>query len=170
LKAADSLRGWCVTVAVHKSLGWLVSDKASCELWKREVELRSNWNAAQFENMLRIVHFLSILLSEILVDCHSVEWVSDQDEIFANEDRCIDVTKVLRLSLGSYLPKASAKILVGSSEIDTCHGGVEDLLAIPDLAAGAVGDFASGPEAATSVPPKAMTIGRWLAASSGSLR
>jgi hypothetical protein len=117
--------------------------------------------------MLRIVHFLSVLLAEIMVDCHSIEWISDQDEVFANIDRCHDVTKVLRLSLGAYLPRARAHILVGTSEIDTGHRGVEDLLAIPDLAAGAVGDFASAQEVASSVPPKAIAIGKWLGTSSG---
>ncbi|MGD0898918.1 MAG: hypothetical protein ABR915_13855 [Thermoguttaceae bacterium] len=170
LGAADSLSGWCVTLAVHKSLKCLVSNKASCELWRREAGIQSNWNAPQFENMLRIVHFLSVLLAEIMGDCHSIEWVSDRDDIFANDDRCQDVTRVLRLSLGTYLPGVSAHILVGTSEIDTGDLGVEDLLAIPDFAAGAVGAFASAQEGASSVPPKAIPVGKWLETSSGVLR
>jgi hypothetical protein len=169
LAAADSLNGWCVTIAVHKSLKSLVSNEESYKLWKREGNLQGTWNPQQFENMLRIVHFLSVVLAEIMGNCNCIEWVSDQDEIFANDARCLDATKVLKLSLGTYVPNATANLLVGTSVIDTGHRGIEDLLAIPDLAAGAVADFASARETACDLPKKAMTIGKWLRDSSASL-
>ena len=171
LDIADSLHGWCVTVGTHRSLKSLVSNKESRRWWMRNANLEAKWSGPQqFENMLRIVHFLSLLLAEVIGECASVEWVSDQDEIFANNDRCQDVTKVLHRTLGSYAPAAKAHILVGTTEIDTGHRGVEDLCAIPDLACGAVAEFMKSRETEFALSEKAITIGKWLAASSRSLQ
>ena len=167
---ADSLNGWCVTVGMHRSLKSLVSNKESRRWWMKNASLEEKWNTPQFENMLRIVHFLSVLLAEVIGDCDSIEWVSDEDEIFANEKRCRDVTRVLRLTLGSYAPDAKARIVVGTTEIDTGNLGVEDLCAIPDLACGAVAEFMKSRETATPLSDKAITIGKWLAASSPTLQ
>jgi hypothetical protein len=169
LDIADSLHGWCVTVGIHRSLKSLVSNKDSRRWWMQNAKLEAKWSGPQFENMLRIVHFLSLLLAEIIGDCNSVEWVSDQDEIFANDARCQDVTKVLHRTLESYAPAAKAHILVGTTEIDTGQLGVEDLCAIPDLACGAVAEFMKTRETESPVSEKAFTIGKWLTASSATL-
>jgi hypothetical protein len=170
LDIADSLYGWSVTVGIHRSLKSLVSNRDSRRWWMQNASLEANWSLAQFENMLRVVHFLSLLLAEVIGDCNSVEWVSDQDEIFANDERCQDVTKVLHRTLGSYAPAAKAHILVGTTEIDTGHRGVEDLCAIPDLACGALAEFMKSRETESVLSEKAITIGKWLAASSDSLQ
>ena len=115
------------------------------------------------------MHFLGLLLAEIIGNSVQIEWISDQDDIFANDARCSDVTRVLRLCLGSYAPNAIGHVIVGTSEIDTGHLGIEDLLAIPDLAAGAVADFTTARDKKADLPDKAITIAKWLRHSSGPL-
>jgi hypothetical protein len=169
LSIANMLHGWCVTVAVHKSWRRIVSDDDSFELWRKKADLEERWNPAQFENMLEIVHFLSLLLAEVTRDCERVEWISDEDQIFANGKRCDDVTRVLGLCLHSYAPRAIRKMVVGTAEIDTGHRGIEDLLAITDLGAGAVADVTRSRHTGLALPQKATKIGQWLSSSSSTL-
>lgn len=170
LSIAETLAAWCVTVAVHESFKKLVTEDKSClAVWQQIAKLEGSWKPPQFENVLRIVHFLSLLLAEIIGNSVRIEWISDQDDIFANDAKCSDVTSVLRLCLGSYVPNAMGRILVGTSEIDTGHRGIEDLLAIPDLAAGAVADFTNARDKKDDLPDKAITIAKWLRHSSGPL-
>ncbi|GAB5406974.1 MAG: hypothetical protein Aurels2KO_52050 [Aureliella sp.] len=169
LSVADSLHGWCVTIAIHDSIRNLVTDEHTLEHWNRIANLNGNWKAKQFENVLRIVHFLALILADMIGESESVEWVCDQDDIFANDSRCNDVAKLLQVSLSSYAPSARARILIGTSEIDTGHRGIEDLLSIADLSAGAVGEWATSRITRDTLSPRSNAICNWLASNDGSL-
>lgn len=173
LSVADTLHGWCVTVSVHNSIKRIVTEhEKSLTIWQHIAALEGQWKPAQFENMLRIVHFLSLFLAECNASCKDLEWVSDQDDIFANDERCRDVVNVLRLCLGSYIPNVSGNVRVGPAVLGTAEIfglEVEDLLAIPDLAAGAIADFVTLRETHGKLPDKAVCILKWLSRSSVAL-
>lgn len=169
LSVANSLHGWCVTVAIHSSIRNLVTDEHTLAHWNRITPLHGNWRTRQFENVLRIVHFLALILADVIGESESVEWVCDEDEIFATDSRCNDVATLLRLSLGSYAPSARARIVIGTSSIDTGHRGVEDLLSIADLSAGAVGEWLESRTTGSPLTHRSNVICNWLALNEGGL-
>lgn len=171
LAIADSLNGWLFTIAIDNDLHSLVADEDTRFAWERFAELTGRWkNQKQFENVLRINLFLALVLSPVIGNTPTLEWVSDQDDIFANDERSTDVTKMLRLSLGAFTPDIERQIVVGTSEIDTGHRGIEDLLSIPDLAAGAIGDAATHNYEIDCVSDKTVRIAKWLSACNNNLR
>lgn len=171
LSIADKLRGWCITIAVHDKIRSLVTDETSLATWTQTADLKGRWkNTRQFENVLRITHFLGLVLSQMIGSTQTLEWISDQDDIFANDARSNDVAELLRYSLSSYAPDAVARIVVGTAELDRGHRGIEDLLSIPDLAAGALGEAASHQYDSKSISSKTSRIAKWLSQEPSELR
>jgi hypothetical protein len=73
-----------------------------------------------------------------------VTWISDQDEIVANDDRLDDAQRLAAKLSTQLVPHHLGVFAMNSTAIDDHHRGFEDFVALPDLAAGMLSEIASG--------------------------
>src|SRR5690606_15885909 len=79
----------------------------------------------------------SLLIAGLSRERQNVLWISDQDAIAANLDRHKQATNAIASVLSGYLPHPLGHIRIGTAQSDDGSKAIEDLLAIPDIAAGA---------------------------------
>lgn len=170
LSHADGIPGICVTVAVAKSAGTLFERDTTdidpgllpCLAWKN----------SSSERALRIVHLVSFLLAGVSSSGQDVLWFTDEDEIAANDARLTLLTKLFANISSHYLLHELRHLRCGTTKCDNGSNEIEDLTAIPDLAAGAVSQLLTSIEGrvrtgvitpfSLQAKTKDVLIGRWL--------
>jgi hypothetical protein len=183
LNAADSLCGLLCTIAVDKSYTRMATSPNSGTVWAQKVGLKGRWEGRAFEEMSRVVLLWSFILSHLARGFQAVTWITDQDEIAANDDRLTDLLEMAGRLSSSFLREPMLELAVNTTAIDDGSRGFEDFVAIPDLAAGAFAEVAGkwteqpGDESASSqgcvipnLSSKAEYITDWLASQGGPLR
>lgn len=179
LRAADQLDGLLAVFLVDKKIGSLFgkgqrfdfTDLAQYEVYGSHV----------FERLMRVVHFMSLLISGLSSPKQNVYWFTDADDIAANHDRVRMLVDIFARVSGHYLSHDLGHFRCGTSK--DCDNGslqVEDLCAIADLAAGAMTELVNRHEDAGTVPSsklvvtapstlsaKAASLGNWLSFGSG---
>jgi len=141
LCAADSLTGICASFAIHKDVKYLCLDPKDTAKIVSDIGLQGTWNAKGLERLLRVVHFVSVLISGLSHPSQNVYWISDQDNMFANSTRCQDVTRLASLFTRYYVQHPLGELGIGTTQIDESDMALEDMAAIPDLVAGAVAEL-----------------------------
>jgi len=141
LEAANCIDGLLISFLLNKKVKGLVTYEGVFDKWKDRLGLKWKWSEKQFKKMVEIAHFASILIGALGKDNQDIYWISDQDEIFANPTKHQDVGKILSRLGNTYIQHTPGKLGVGTSEIDPGDRAEEDLIAIADLAAGALVDF-----------------------------
>lgn len=123
------------------------------------------WAGPGAEKVLRVTHIISAFLSLLTQEGQKLLWYSDKDLI--NEDgkrRDFKHTQqILGHVLGLYLTHNLAGVGFGKSFDEKSH--LDDLLSVPDLAAGVVQDLLQQHETKEDIPggdEKAMVM-RWIA-------
>jgi hypothetical protein len=76
-------------------------------------------------------------------DRQNIYWISDDDEMFANQRRSLDVKKMLERFSSYYVDRNLGELGLGTTAIDTGDRLDEDLNSIPDLMSGAVAEVTS---------------------------
>jgi hypothetical protein len=107
-----------------------------------------------------------------------VLWFSDEDDFVADHERIRMATKVIATVTSHFLPHPMRHFRFGSTKSDDGSRSIEDLAALPDLAAGAMTEVLSGADGASSIlreaprttSGKARYILSWLANTSSALR
>ena len=140
LESADNIEGLLITFLINKKIKSLAYYPGLLSKWKDKLELQWNWSESQFVQMLNITHFVSILIGALGKDNQSIYWISDQDEIFANQSKHQDVGRIMSKLGNIYIQHTPGELGVGTSEIDPGDRAEEDLTSIADLAAGALVD------------------------------
>ena len=141
LAAADQLNGLLFSVGIDKSIKYMTPD-ALGGLPARF----SHWQTGAFERMLRIANVATMLLSCLLQDGQDVVWISDEDQIMPSDRHGQDTVAAMMELAKRYFPILLGNLTampvskVTASDRLLC----EDLLSIPDLAAGALCEFTTG--------------------------
>lgn len=183
LHAADTLDGLCCVFIIHKALERISTSQRSLSIWQDLYGLRGRWGKPAFEAMARISHFFCLLLGVASKPHQHITWISDQDEIAANNDRLDDVHQFAARIAGLYMDHPLGEFAMNTTAVDTGDCAFEDFVAVPDLIAGAFadivtiwskqpawpngGDLALAPD---DSPAKANAISTWFCAQSPSLR
>lgn len=141
LDAADSIRGATIVFAIDKRLRNFADFKGFYEGLKERGIVLGEWKADSFEHMIAVTHTISVLLGTITRQGQSVTWISDADECFATDVHKRDCAKMIGIFSGFYVEHTMGTLAVGTTELDEGDRLEEDLTAIPDLAAGAVGEL-----------------------------
>jgi hypothetical protein len=175
LRAADALQGFLITVLIDKRLQLFTEGPPPGEFqgWKRE----------PFRRLLAASHLASILLAGLSASGQDVLWISDEDDFAANDARLWKFCDVFGRVSGHYLPHALGHFRFATSRSDDGSKQIEDLLALPDLAAGWLvdllsaytRDFAALSEHVVLPPPstlreKSGRLMAWCAESGGRLK
>lgn len=129
LKAASQLNGVLACVAVEKSF----------QLAPKEAlpPLRYNWVPEPLEKLLEICTFGAGLVNGLRSPGQNVRWLTDDDAIVVKEEARADAQKLMTSCLFPYLDEKPLFTLGVASQFTEDGLQAEDLLAIPDLAAGA---------------------------------
>src|SRR5207245_6788898 len=98
--------------------------------------LRHNWTPDMLEKLLRICVFGGGFVDGLRGEGQDIYWITDDDAIVATDDAKADAG----LLMGSFrhrYPGETPKLFLGVASLFDDGLRAEDLLAIPDLAAGA---------------------------------
>jgi hypothetical protein len=136
LRSALNPNGFLLTILVEKSFGSFFATAGPIE----SVPL----SPRSLERAGRIVHLVSLLLSGVCAPGQNVLWFTDQDEIAPNDDGVRALTTLFGRVVSNYLEFDLGHLRCATTT--KCDDGslqIEDLAAIPDLAAGAAADLVS---------------------------
>ena len=138
LKSANQLKGISFSVVIDKKCHSFfdhIYDKP-----KPEFEPFGKWKHSVLEKAGRITHILSILISGLATQGQNIIWITDEDSIAANDEYVCNLTNLFGWTLSLYLSFDLGHIRCGTSRCDDGTLQLEDLLAIPDLVAGAISE------------------------------
>lgn len=129
LNAATQLNGVLVCVAVEKS--FQLATKEALQ------PLQYDWVPEPLEKMLEICIFGAGLVNGLRSPGQNIGWITDDDAIVVNENAKADASAIMTSGLYRYPGEKSQFGFAVASEFTEDGLRAEDLLAIPDLAAGA---------------------------------
>ena len=141
LSATNHIHGVLATFVIRKAIKNIVIKPGSLTQWKECLDLKGSWTEVQFEQMLRVAHFVSMLIGTLGMSGQSIYWISDEDEIMANPARHADVSRIMSGLANLYVKFHPSELGLGTTSIDPGDRIEEDLSAITDLAAGAIADI-----------------------------
>jgi len=164
------IHGAVVTIAIDKHIGTVFGKSkkeahASIEKQLRIMKL-GQWNGATAEKMLRICHVIAVFTALTTHDKQRLLWYCDDDAINADtRDRRFEhMQNIFVRVLGMYCANNFEIVGFGKSFAHKSH--LDDLLSIPDLAAGVVQDLlqahATGIDSVPGSQEKEHLI-RWIA-------
>jgi hypothetical protein len=139
LRAANALPGLLATFLIDKRIATLFQKEAE----DAAILPIHTWKPGSLEKLLRIGHMGSLMISGMIAANQNILWISDEDEIAANITKHREATRYFAHCLGYYLKQNYGHFRLGTAKSDNGSMEVEDLLAIPDLAAGALAEVAS---------------------------
>ncbi len=181
LEASESFEGQVIVVAVTKELTYLTTNGNSLEIWKSLHGARAKWDPRSFEEMSRTAHFVSLFLLAWSSPHMHVSWITDDDDIVANSDRLEDAHQFAAQICGMYVPHQLGEFMMNTPAVAVQEPFFEDFLAIPDLAAGMVGEVlgvesleggirSSGEQRQKPLSQKSEIIADWFWHRGGALR
>ncbi len=140
LEAANSIHGLLLTVAVHRELNEFKLNNTRFSAWRSRY-LSGNWKKRTFEKAMAVSALFAIGVSGYSDESMSVTWLTDNDAIAQNSAKQEDLLKMAcsQISAMATSPPSRIRIqLPGTTELPRLVA--EDLLSIPDLAAGCLAD------------------------------
>jgi hypothetical protein len=174
LDAADSIHGVSITFLLNKNIQSVIADNARAYL-KNCLSEFSGWKIEPFEKLFRITHFIAFLIAGLSRPSQNVWWLTDEDEIAANQQRFETATRFLAGVSKGFLTHHLGSLHCRTDACDDGTGDAKDLTSIPDLVAGALAEAwnksaqdktlpAGGQSSRLSpnVAPKALKILHWL--------
>lgn len=147
LEAADELPGVLFTIGIDRRLP-SVFPAGKTKAFAEE----HGWKSKNMERALVVMHFLSFLVAGLSRPKQNLWWLCDNDAIFSNRRMRDKVAAVFQRVFIMYLPQSH---VMGWYDIKTPADDpndlvLEDLLAIPDIAAGSALDHFNGAPVDTS--------------------
>lgn len=133
------LSGTLVTIAVDNKLIRLTNGTKIEFAEGMDQGMVKAWNslpAKTAEQTSRTVHFVSLLISGLLPEDSEVTWITDNDEILNSKKRKTALYKVFKSISSMYLHHNMGNLWLGDANLDNDSKIIEDILCLPDLAAG----------------------------------
>ncbi len=143
LDAADNIVGLSITILVRKNVRTLFGNSERINWQNPELAPYRHWPEHTFEKMLRVVHFVSFFTAGFSQPGQNILWITDEDDIAANESRLRELTKILGNVSSHYVNHNLGHLRCGTTKSDNGSYQLEDLASIPDLAAGMLAEVVS---------------------------
>lgn len=150
LAAANQLTGLLLTFAIDKDAAGRFSEE-----WQPITAFGAlgPWSPRGFRKLTTIGNLAGVLVEGVRGERQDLIWFTDADDIAPNEPKHLEATRLLGHRLSVYLTGKMGHLRFGISTLDPGDLSVEDTLAIPDLAAGCLGEvlaqLAPNPEASS---------------------
>lgn len=173
LDAANRIPGVLLTILVQRHCAQYTMRLSEPERHTIPSALRQ-WPIHVIRKFIWIVHLASLLVAGLSRPGQNLIWITDQDDTVANTQRVIDLTPIVAGVTSQYLPHDLGRLRFGTTACDNGDLYLEDISAIPDLAAGATAEIpvmfpgnvipsVQVPLRGT-VPSKALRILAWIGA------
>ncbi len=180
LEAADQLAGLLISFAVEKAAAHRLGEAHRPETAFGDL---GPWASRSFRKLTTIGHLAGIVVQGLRNDGQSLLWITDEDEIAPNPVKHAEATRILGHLLNCYCTGPMGHFRFGTTAADPGDLHIEDLAAVPDLAAGCLSDVLSflspHPKSHTvqrlyvptdgGVAAKARRVAEWLAESASPL-
>ena len=140
LEIANSIPGLLIVFIIDRSIESLFEDKGEMDRAGAVLDEIAFWKKGVFERLMRIVHFASLLLAGLSGSGQDVLWMSDEDAIVADEKRLRGFVRLFGIVSSHYLQHDLGHLRIGTTKSDPGDRWLEDLTALPDLAAGALSE------------------------------
>lgn len=105
---------------------------------RESCELLSGLSPSVEEKLLRVVHLLALLIAGFSRQGQNILWVTDSDAIAANNARSKTLADIVATVTSNCINHDLGHFRLATSANDKGDRSLEDLLSIPDLAAGAL--------------------------------
>jgi hypothetical protein len=146
LRLVDNfIHGAVITIAIDKQIDTVfgVSKRETYPIIEEQLAAMGlgKWKGAAGEKVLRVCHSIAIFVALTTRENQRLLWYCDKDSINENaRDRgFVDTQKIFLRTLGMYCKHQFDLVGFGKSFDDKSH--LDDLLSIPDFAAGVVQDL-----------------------------
>lgn len=161
LEAAEAFTGHVVVVAVAKKLSYLTSYRQAIKRWSDLHGVKARWESRAFEEMSRVAHFFSLFVAAWSSPAMNVSWFTDEDDIVANADRLEDAHQFAAKLSNLHVRHQLGEFMMNTPAVVPDDFALEDFLAIPDLAAGMVGEILAkhNPQWSSHAPSSASSSG-----------
>jgi hypothetical protein len=133
LLMADEIEGALIVVAVDKKHESLFQPRRE----DADLSLIEAWKPAVHEHLMRVTHLSALCVTLTSKADQDLLWICDQDEIASNDQQITALTKLFGHIWGQMTEHNMRHLRLGSTRSDDGSLALEDLTAIPDLAAGA---------------------------------
>ncbi len=175
--AADRVTGLLVCFAIDKGAAYRLQEGPPTG---SEVGQLGLWAPKAFRKLTTIGHLAGILVQGLRRDRQDLLWITDEDEIAPNTEKHAEATRILGHLLSCYGSGPMGHFRFGTTASDPGDLHIEDLVALPDLAAGCLNDvltyISPHPESPTverlyiptggGTSAKTRLVAEWLAAAS----
>jgi hypothetical protein len=146
LTAANQMQGLVVSFAIDKRAAHRLSEEYQPTTVFGSL---GTWSPRSFRKLTTVGNLASILVEGVRGELQNLMWFTDSDDIAPNEPKHREATQVLGHQLSVYLTGQMGHLRFGTSASDPGDLSIEDSLAVPDLAAGCLGEvlahLATGP-------------------------
>lgn len=183
LNAANYIPGLLLTLLIEKEVGYLCIPSNGSLKDHEILKDYAHWNKVSFEKMLRVLHFASLFIAGLSRSKQNIIWITDEDDIVPNDQRLKEVIEIFAAISSHYIQHDMGHFRFGTTKSDKLDRQLEDLIAIPDFAAGSLcrvfrehRDQRTIPTSAVIVPPpenlpqKARNIMSWFSDNSHPLK
>jgi hypothetical protein len=140
LAAFNVLPGLLVSVAIDHQIPSMFTEQRHRLLGPGQSSLFSNWTPTTVERALRVANLASLFIRGLSMSGQDVLWVTDEDDIVANEGRLRGFVDSFAIVSSHYLPHSLRHLRIATTRSDTGRRDLEDLTAICDLSAGSLQD------------------------------
>lgn len=113
LEAADSIPGLLLTVLVDRDIENLFRLTEE-ERTEENLGIFVGWPRGSLEKLLRVVHLLSLLVAGLSRPEQNLVWITDEDEIAANESRLHELVTAFSNVASHYLPHTLGHLRVNN--------------------------------------------------------
>lgn len=170
----DRVAGWLVSVAVDKRLKTVMGFPGH----EGEEEIRKQfesagvggWKTAVGERVLRVAHLASYLLAVVVGEGQKVFWMTDNDDIVANQTKGQRTMRIFQSLIPEYTRKRVGTVGWAVPFQDPRSMVHEDLLSATDLACGAISGHLRLNSDEAAATKAAEPIVRWLSRDGVGLR
>lgn len=159
LENANKIRGLLLTVAFDRRTTSVF--QAGGRLNRADLPTEfAPWKHTTIERAMRIIHLASFMLRGLSCQGQDLLWITDEDEVVANEARLRTFVNTFAMVSSHYLPHQMGHMRVGTTRSDTGLRDLEDYVAICDFAAGALQELLSNGDLDTIVRTPSLFIPR----------
>lgn len=143
LRAADTIPGLLATFLIDKRVTQFLSEPMPNDDTQSQVGKLGHWKEGVFERLTRIGQLGAMLVAGMSSPRQDLLWFSDRDEIASNKEKLTEATNVVGHYMCHYLTHNMGNFRFGTTYSDNGSMELEDLTALPDLAAGAMSELMS---------------------------
>jgi len=136
LESAYVLNGLLLTLAIDKRVTYVAPETR--EMASKQAP--NGMSRRTLEKALRVAHMIGVLVSGLSRAGQDVYWVTDNDDIVANDRFTEWMIEAVAGITGVYLPHTMGELRCATSGSSRSDLVVEDFLAIPDVVSGCLSD------------------------------